>query len=89
MYSTKMAGIAGFVVKSLRQNPGSHADSNRILSVLVPVHNEGDQIAENLSLIHAEASKTGLPMEMITRSMTVQPTRHGLFCREWLNTFQG
>src|SRR6478672_5727567 len=36
-----------------------------VLSVLIPVHNEGDQIAENLSLIHAETSKTGLPMEMI------------------------
>jgi dolichol-phosphate mannosyltransferase len=36
-----------------------------ILSVLVPVHDESDQIAQNLSLIHSEASKTGLPMEMI------------------------
>ncbi len=33
-----------------------------ILSVVIPVHNEGDQIAENLSLIHAETSKIGLPM---------------------------
>jgi hypothetical protein len=64
MYSTKMAGIAGFVVKSLQQNPVRMEDSNIILSVLVPVHNEGDQIAENLSLIHAEASKAGLPMEI-------------------------
>jgi dolichol-phosphate mannosyltransferase len=40
-------------------------DSEVILSVLVPVHNEGDQIAQNLSLIRAEASKTGLPFEMI------------------------
>ncbi|MGH7982877.1 MAG: glycosyltransferase family 2 protein [Candidatus Udaeobacter sp.] len=31
----------------------------------MPVHNETDQIAQNLSLIQAEASKTGLPMEMI------------------------
>src|SRR3954452_80423 len=43
----------------------AHGDSSIILSLLVPVHNECDQIAENLSLIHAEASKTGLPMEMI------------------------
>jgi len=45
----------------------SHArlDSNVILSVLIPVHDESDQIAQNLSLIHSEASKTGLPMEMI------------------------
>jgi polyisoprenyl-phosphate glycosyltransferase len=40
-------------------------ESNVILSVLIPLHNEGDQIAQNLSLIHAEALKTGLPMEMI------------------------
>jgi dolichol-phosphate mannosyltransferase len=40
-------------------------DSNVILSVLIPVHDESDQIAQNLSLIHSEASKTGLPMEMI------------------------
>jgi dolichol-phosphate mannosyltransferase len=36
-----------------------------MFSVVIPVHNETDQIAENLFLIHAEASKTGLPMEMI------------------------
>src|ERR1700724_3342298 len=36
-----------------------------ILSVLIPVHDESDQIAQNLSLIHSEASKTGLPMEMV------------------------
>jgi polyisoprenyl-phosphate glycosyltransferase len=40
-------------------------DNNIILSVLIPVHNESDQIAQNLSLIHSEGSKTGLPMEMI------------------------
>lgn len=40
-------------------------DSNVILSVLIPVRNESDQVAQNLSLIHAEASKTGLPTEMI------------------------
>jgi len=43
----------------------AHLDSNVVLSVLVPVHDESDQIAQNLSLIHSEASKTGLPMEMI------------------------
>src|SRR2546421_12803 len=40
-------------------------DSKVILSVLIPVRNESDQVAQNLSLIHAEASKTGLPTEMI------------------------
>ena len=50
---------------SLTTESHARGDSNIILSVLVPVHDEGDQIAENLSLIHAEASKTGLPMEMI------------------------
>src|SRR6187551_539695 len=54
-----------FCGQLLTTDPRSHGDSNVILSVLVPVHNEGDQIAENLSLIHAEASKTGLSMEMI------------------------
>src|SRR5215468_4416903 len=54
-----------FCGQALATEPHSHTDSSVILSVLVPVHNEGDQIAENLSLIHAEASKAGLPMEMI------------------------
>jgi dolichol-phosphate mannosyltransferase len=54
-----------FCGQVLTTDSREHGDSNVILSVLVPVHNEGDQIAENLSLIHAEASKTGLPMEMI------------------------
>jgi dolichol-phosphate mannosyltransferase len=36
-----------------------------ILSVIIPVHNESDQVAQNLSLIRAETSKTGLPMELI------------------------
>jgi hypothetical protein len=40
-------------------------ESDVIFSVVIPVHNESDQIAQNLSLVHAEASKTGLPMEMI------------------------
>ena len=42
---------------------GLHSDV--ILSVLIPVHNESDQIAQNLLLIQSEASKAGLPMEMI------------------------
>src|SRR5881396_3091920 len=49
----------------LTTEPRARGDSSIILSVLIPVHNEGDQIAENLSLIHAEALKTGLPMEII------------------------
>jgi len=39
--------------------------SDAVFSVVIPVHNETEQIAENLFLIHTEASKTGLPMEMI------------------------
>jgi len=54
-----------FCGQVLTTEPRAPRDSNIILSVLVPVHNEGDQIAENLSLIHAEALKAGLPMEMI------------------------
>lgn len=40
-------------------------ESDVIFSVVIPVHNESDQIAQNLSLIRAEASKTELPMELI------------------------
>src|SRR5919108_3985432 len=36
-----------------------------ILSVLIPVHNEGDQIAENLSAICAEVAKASLAAEVI------------------------
>jgi polyisoprenyl-phosphate glycosyltransferase len=54
-----------FCGQVLTTEPRAPGDSNIILSVLIPVHNEGDQIAENLWLIHAEASKAGLPMEMI------------------------
>jgi dolichol-phosphate mannosyltransferase len=54
-----------FCGQALTTEPRAPGDSNIILSVLVPVHNEGDQIAENLSLIHGEALKAGLPMEMI------------------------
>jgi polyisoprenyl-phosphate glycosyltransferase len=43
----------------------AHGDNSVSVSVLIPVHNEADQISENLSLIHAEALKAGLPMEMI------------------------
>jgi polyisoprenyl-phosphate glycosyltransferase len=46
------------------ESPG-RLESGVVLSVLVPVHNESDQIAENLSLIHTETSKTGLPTEII------------------------
>ena len=46
------------------ESPG-HLHSGVVLSVLVPVHNESDQVAQNLSLIHAEVSKTGLPTEII------------------------
>src|SRR5947209_9044355 len=42
-----------------------HGESDAVFSIVIPVHNESEQIAQNLSLIHAEASKTGLPMEMI------------------------
>ena len=54
-----------FCGQVLTTEPRAPGDSNIILSVLIPVHNEGEQIAENLWLIHAEASKAGLPMEMI------------------------
>src|ERR1700746_1588091 len=54
-----------FCGQVITTEPHAREDSSMVLSVLIPVHNEGDQIAENLSLIHAEALKTGLPMEMI------------------------
>ena len=40
-------------------------DGDAVLSVVIPVHNEADQIAQNLALIHGEASKTGLPLEIV------------------------
>ena len=40
-------------------------ENDVVFSVVIPVHNETDQIAQNLLLIHAEASKTGLAMEMV------------------------
>src|SRR5215468_9798262 len=40
-------------------------DNSVSLSVLIPVHNEADQISENLSLIHVEALKAGCSREMI------------------------
>ena len=40
-------------------------DGAVVLSVLIPVHNEADQITENLELIRAEASKSGLPTEIV------------------------
>ena len=54
-----------FCGQVITTEPHAREDSAIILSVLIPVHNEGDQIAENLSLIHEEALKTGLPMEII------------------------
>ena len=39
--------------------------STATLSIVIPVRNESDQLVENLSLIHSEASKTGLPLEII------------------------
>jgi polyisoprenyl-phosphate glycosyltransferase len=40
-------------------------DGAVVLSVLIPVHNEADQITENLELIRAEVSKSGLPTEIV------------------------
>ena len=51
--------------QSLATESPQRPESGIVFSVVIPVHNETDQIAQNLSLIHAEASKTGLPMEMI------------------------
>ena len=51
--------------QSLATESPQRPESGIVFSVVIPVHNEADQIAQNLSLIHAEASKTGLPMEMI------------------------
>lgn len=49
----------------LATESSQHPESDVVFSVVIPVHNETDQIAENLLFIYAEASKTGLPMEMI------------------------
>jgi polyisoprenyl-phosphate glycosyltransferase len=54
-----------FCGHALTTEPRAREDSNVILSVLIPVHNESDQIAENLALIQVEASKAGFPIEII------------------------
>lgn len=50
---------------ALTTESDARVDRHVILSVLIPVHDENDQIAQNLLLIHSEVSKTGLRMEMI------------------------
>jgi glycosyltransferase involved in cell wall biosynthesis len=42
-----------------------HSEGDVVLSVVIPVHNEADQITQNLALISAEASKAGLPLEIV------------------------
>ena len=54
-----------FCGHTITTEPRACEGSKVILSVLIPVHNEGDQIAENLALIQAEASKAGVPMEIV------------------------
>ena len=43
----------------------AHDQGTATLSIVIPVHNESDQLAQNLSLIHSEASKAGVPLEII------------------------
>ena len=54
-----------FCGQLLTTESGACEDSAIVLSVLIPVHNEADQIAENLELIRAEASKAELPTEIV------------------------
>jgi hypothetical protein len=61
----KTSGTAGSAASRLRPNLLNAPGSSVVFSVVIPVHNETDQIAQNLSLIHAEALKTALPMDMI------------------------
>src|SRR5436305_13748425 len=49
----------------LAQGSPNCRDGKVILSVLIPVHHESEQIVQNLSLIHAQASSTALPMGMV------------------------
>lgn len=42
-----------------------HADGDPVLSVVIPVHNEADQITQNLARIYAEAAKAGVSMEVV------------------------
>lgn len=43
----------------------AHDQSGITLSIIIPVRNESDQLAQNLSLIHSEASKAGVPLEIV------------------------
>jgi len=49
----------------LREDSRPSRQGDVTLSVLIPVHNEESQIAENLSLIQREALRTGLTIEMV------------------------
>jgi polyisoprenyl-phosphate glycosyltransferase len=49
----------------LGQERSAREDSRAILSIIVPVRNESEQLKQNLSLIRAEASKTGVPLEIV------------------------
>jgi len=42
-----------------------HGEGDPVLSVVIPVHNEADQITENLGSIYAEAAKGGVPVEVV------------------------
>ena len=42
-----------------------HGEGDPVLSVVIPVHNEADQITQNLGSIYAEAAKAGVSMEVV------------------------
>ena len=42
-----------------------HGQGDPVLSVVIPVHNEADQITQNLASIYAEAAKGGVPVEVV------------------------
>lgn len=42
-----------------------HAEGDAVLSLVIPVHNEADQINQNLGSIYSEAAKAGVPVEVV------------------------
>ena len=42
-----------------------HGEGDAVLSVVIPVHNEADQITQNIAAIYAEAAKSAVPVEIV------------------------
>ncbi len=64
-FSDDYGGRCRLCGQPLGTERSAHDQSKATLSIVIPVRNESDQLAQNLSLIHTEASKAGVPLEII------------------------